>query len=218
MLVDGSNRKADAYQATVTSTIETFFPLITTRRKSTDLPWVNSRIRRRIKQRKAIFRCEGRSARWRRHKNKTEELIATRREGYFRVQKDIILATDGSCVFFKNVRRYKSADKPPEFDVRTLCPGASDPEVAEKLAAYFNEVSQEFQALEPADIPTTHHRILPVLAPWQVAGRIKPFKKPKSMVHGDVFPKLMTLFADQFALPLASIYNEITATFIWPQV
>ena len=90
--VEGSNRKADAYQATVTSAIETFFPLITMRRKSTDLPWVNSRIRRRIKQRKAIFRCEGRLARWRRHKAKTEEIIAARRDGYFRVKKGYYLS------------------------------------------------------------------------------------------------------------------------------
>ena len=43
-------------------------------------------------------------------------------------------------------------------------------------------------------------------------------KKPKSMVRGDIFPDLVTEFADLLAIPLTSIYNEIsttTTTKIW---
>ena len=63
-------------------------------------------------------------------------------------------------------------------------PGSSDSKVAEELAAYFNAVSSEFDPLEPDQIPTTHDVTLPVLEVWQVAGRLKHFKKPKSMVDG----------------------------------
>ena len=104
------------------------------------------------------------------------------------------------------------------FDVRTLCPGESDGAVAEKLAEYFNRISQEFTALEPKDIPVTYDKVLPLLEPWEVAARIKKFRKPKSMVEGDIFPKLMTLFADQLALLLTDIYNGITVTAVWPVV
>ena len=38
------------------------------------------------------------------------------------------------------------------------------------------------------------------------------------MVKGDVFPNLMTLYADFFAIPLTSIYNEISSTKIWPHI
>ena len=72
------------------------------------------------------------------------------------------------------------------------------------------------QPLEPDDIPATFSEALPALEVWQVAGRIKHFKKPKSMVSGDVFPALMTLFADFFAVPLTDIYNAISFSFIWP--
>ena len=120
--------------------------------------------------------------------------------------------------FFKNVRRFKSADKPPEFDVHSLYPGETDAQVAERLAEYFNAVSREFQALEPGEIPTTFNKVLPVLAPWEVAGRLKHFKKPKSMVRGDIFPSVMTTYADQLALPLSDIYNTITSSFIWPRI
>ena len=35
------------------------------------------------------------------------------------------------------------------------------------------------------------------------------------MVKGDVFPDLVTKFADFFAVPLCSIYNRITSTKVW---
>ena len=100
---DGSNRKAAAYQEKVTAAMRHFFPTKTTRRKSTDLPWINARVRKRIRRRKAVFKAEGRSARWRRHKAITDDLIRRRRDGYFAVQKIQILAKDASRVFFKNV-------------------------------------------------------------------------------------------------------------------
>ena len=62
----GSNAKANAYQGLVTAGMETCFPTITTRRKSTDLPWINNRIRRLVRRRRAIFRQEGRGRNWRR--------------------------------------------------------------------------------------------------------------------------------------------------------
>ena len=80
--------------------LKTFFPTKTTRRRTTDLQWINSKIRKKIKQRKAIFKSEGRTARWRRFKARTDDLIKTRRDNYFVVQKVQILDEDSSRVFF----------------------------------------------------------------------------------------------------------------------
>ena len=44
LAAEGSNAKADHYQRIVTAVVNACFPLITTRRKSTDLPWVNALI------------------------------------------------------------------------------------------------------------------------------------------------------------------------------
>ena len=51
----------ELYQAAVTGAIEEIFPLITTCRKSTDLPWINAKIRAQIRRRKAIFCASGRA-------------------------------------------------------------------------------------------------------------------------------------------------------------
>ena len=88
-----------------------------------------------------------------------------------------------------------------------LFPGKSEREVADALAAYFNRISCEFNPLEPSEIPRTIHRKLPVLQPYQVEGRIRAFKKPKSMVKGDIFPVLMDKYATLLAIPLTEIYT-----------
>ena len=93
-------------------------------------------------------------------------------------------------------------ERPVPFDVCTLFPGLGDKEVAETLARHFNKISSEFSPLEPSDIPVTKNRRLPSLLPYQVAGRIKAFKKPKSMVQGDIFPALVTKFVDLLAIPV----------------
>ena len=53
--VSGSNRKADLYQQEVVEAPERCFPLVTVRRKSTDPPWYNWKIRKRIEQKKGIY-------------------------------------------------------------------------------------------------------------------------------------------------------------------
>ena len=96
-LAEGSNAKAVAYQAEITDAIERFFPLKTTKRKSTDLPWVNAAIRKRVKQRRAVYKREGRSATWRRLKRVTDGMLAKRKAKYAIIQKDNLLA---SCLLY----------------------------------------------------------------------------------------------------------------------
>lgn len=66
-----SNEMTNAYQATVVGAIERFFPLKTTRRKSTDLPWMTKGIQKMIKNRKKLYVREGgeRTDTWRAEKN-----------------------------------------------------------------------------------------------------------------------------------------------------
>ena len=89
---DGSQQKALEYQRVVDEAIQKFFPLITVRRKTTDLPWVNAKARRLIKRRKAIFRQEGRSAAWKHLKRRSEVLLRERKKKYEESQKICLLA------------------------------------------------------------------------------------------------------------------------------
>ena len=48
-----SNGKADAYQALINGALDLFFPRKTTMRNSSDPPWINGAVKKRIKQRDA---------------------------------------------------------------------------------------------------------------------------------------------------------------------
>ena len=131
-------------------------------------------------------------------------------------QRMVLLEDDSERSFFKNVRSYGSKERPKLFDIRDVLTGKSNLECAEHLAAHFNAVSNEFSPLEPSDIPVTHHRSIECLSPFQVAGRLRAFRKPKSMVRGDLFPRLVTRCADFLAIPLTDVYNEVTSSGVWP--
>lgn len=91
----------------------------------------------------------------------------------------------------------------------------SDAQTAEVLADYFNRISNKFEPLSPEEIPCTKYKELPMLEQYEVAACIRKFRKPMSTVPGDIFPKLVTYFADFLAVPLADIY-KITETRKWP--
>ena len=214
----GSNDMTNAYQGTLSWAIDKFFPLKTTRRKTTDLPWINKSVLKKIDARKRLYWAEGgkRTAAWRDEKKKTDDLIKARKKGYVDTQKEHLLAKDANRNFFRHVKTFSRLEKPAQFDVRTLYESKTDKEISEDLANYFVRISREFDPLEPDQIPITADRNLPVLQNFEVAGRIRKFRKPKSMVPGDIFPSLMTDFSDFFAMPLTLIYNEITTSRIWP--
>lgn len=194
----GSKREDELYQEEVMGAMERCFSLITDR--------INNRIRRQIKKRKGIYRKEGRS----------DILIKNRRATHLESQKECILVKDATRNYFRNVKAFKTKDRPKAFDPMSLFPGKNEAEVAHELASFFNRISAEFEPLEPSDIPRTHSRTLPVLLPYQVEGRIRAFKKPKSMVRGDIIPVLFNKFATLLVFPLTEIYNKITASHIWP--
>ena len=74
----GSKAKAEHYQAVMNKAMKTFFPLVTVKRRSTNLPWMNARLRSLIKKKKGIYWREGRSEKWRRIKDHIEDTVKER--------------------------------------------------------------------------------------------------------------------------------------------
>ena len=211
-----SNAMAIRYQQLVDDLMDKHFPLKTINRKDSDLPWLDSKAKKMIRKKAAIYKSEGKSERWHRQLEKTETYLEKRRQGFLQKQRDKFTGPDAVRQFFKNVKSFKNAEKPKNFDIRDLRPDNTDAETAEEAAAFFNRISSEFQPLEPNQIPATYHRDLPFLSPAQVSRMLTKAKKPSSMVRGDIFPKLINQCADHLAWPLSAIYNKILSTYIWP--
>ena len=109
----GSNNKAIACQNLMSSAMSDFYPIITTKRKSTEDPWINNRIKKKIKQRKGVFRREGGSVKWKKSKNISDKMVKFRHERYMEEHKLIIMEPGSSTRFFKNVRSYGTVECAP---------------------------------------------------------------------------------------------------------
>ena len=174
----GSNKKAEIYHKLMDGAMEKYFPTSRIRRKTNEPPWIGEGIRKEREKNKAIFRKEGRTKRWRELNDKTNEKEDLRRKKYKDEQKAALTSDESGKKFHALVKNYKSAERAEPFDMKELYPGLGSKETAEELATFFNRISQEFEPLEPCDIPLTYNRDLPVLEPYQVSGRIRSFKSP----------------------------------------
>ena len=77
------------------------------------------------------------------------------------------------------------------WNVLELYQGQNEEETLENLADFFNELSAEFDELEEADIPPTYDREIYEISADSVGEMIRKIKKPKSMVPGDLPPRLV---------------------------
>ena len=212
----GSNAKADALQSVLDTLMDKNFPFKTIRRKENGLPWFNETAGRKAKRKRAIYRDEGKSERWLNARDDLDRYLEVRQEKFLEGQRNKFSKPESARQFAHNVRNYNSAEKPKMFDVMDLMPLKTHEEAAEDVAKYFNQISHEFDPLQPWQVPQTYHRQLPRLTPGDVQIRLASVKRPNSMVQGDIFPKLVGACQAELLVPLADIYNCIFDTFVWP--
>ena len=216
LLAQGSNEKSRQFQLVLDEGMDLFFPLKVVRRKENDKPWIDNESRKRIAKKKAVYKAEGKSGRFKAIELSLAKYLEKRRQRYLNKQRGEIASPDKIKKIFKTVSAYKTAEKPKAFDIRELRPGVKDKELANEVAGYFNRISDEFSPLDPFEIPSTYNRQLPLLGELEVEKKLLECKKPRSMVEGDIFPKLVSLCARSLSVPLASIFNTITETMVWP--
>ena len=210
------NDMALSLQSILDNLMDKHFPTKTCKKRDSDLPWFNKTARKMVKKKNAIYKAEGQSDRWQRQADKVESYLAKGQQLFLQNQREKIVGAAASANFFKNIKAFKSVNKPKDFNICDIRPGKSEREVAEEAAAFFNKISAEFEPLEPKDIPSTYHRDLPLLSPADVEKMLKDAKKTGSMVQGDIFPKLVNRAAPIIAWPLSYIFNQITRTYLWP--
>ena len=211
------NAQLEYFLGALEGAMDLCFPLKTTKRRETDPPWINSRVKTIAKKKRRLYHREGRSAGWNDLKKKLADLIKLRAGRYWQHQKKNLLKKDALRAFFKSVKAFNSKEKPTSFHVRSVFEGdPSDGEMAEKLAEHFNGISHEFRGLDPGEIPTTYSAPVPLLTPEMVMVRLKSFRKPKSMVKHDIFPALVNPATPYLAGPLSFIFNTMIETQCWP--
>ena len=114
--VQGSNRKAEAYQRTVVGAMERFFPLRKVKKKDSNPPWMDKRTLDMIEARKTMFLEKGgRTEWWKLEKKRTENAVKDRKRKFFDNQREHLLAEDANRNFYKHIRNFGKAEKPKMF-------------------------------------------------------------------------------------------------------
>ena len=210
----------DMKVATLTKTLnammDQFFPKKTYKVRSTDNPWISYAIRKKIRARKKIFRKEGRSKKWKRLKQRTDQAIKTKKEAYYKRFKDKATTMNDPALYYKAIRGLKDRNKPQEFNVMDLRPNASQADVREELADFFSAISADFSPLDRSILPISCQEFVNI-KPYQIEQRLRKCKKPKSMVDGDIFPDLISPIAGELSHPLANIFNDCLNKSVWPK-
>ena len=78
----------------------------------------------------------------------------------------------------------------------------------------FNRISQEYTPLNKP-LPRDYSHIGPIYM-YHIAAKLCHMRKPKSLVEGDLPPRLVTEYTDILAIPPKHIFDLITATLEWP--
>ena len=102
----GVEEKVKAYQEHIDAAMDTFFPFRTTRRKSTDPPWMSRAVLKKIARRNRIYVKEGKSLLWRNMKKEVENTIKERKAKFMAVKKDQLTASDANRSFFRLVKAF----------------------------------------------------------------------------------------------------------------
>lgn len=189
------------------------FPERTVKSRSTDKPWVTKRIKRILRRKKRAYRRDGKGMSWSRVEAEARAEIATNRCRYLDKVKKRAFDEKNSKCYHRAVKLLQDADCGEKWSPSSLFPEKSDLEVAEECSSFFNKISNEFRQITQ---PAPPEVLLDPPEVFQIAGRLRAFRKPSSLVPGDLPPALVTKCSDVLAIPLSIIFSEVYKTCAWP--
>ena len=209
-----STASVEAFTTILNGYLDACFPFQERTVKSNDLPWANRIFKRAARRRNRCFKKEGKSMRW---KNLSKEAVDVQKhqQACFLDKMTKMTVSDGSSrAFFKAVNCLKHREAPKRWEIKQMFPEDSEPEIAEKVAEYFNRISNEYTPVLP---PTPTESVLfPPFNKEEIIKKLKLIKKPKGLLNGDIFGKLNNKFGDALATPLYHIFEQVRTTAEWP--
>ena len=98
-------------------------------------------------------------------------------------------------------------DAPKLWSFADLEPNKGPEVLAEELAVHFTNITNKAKLLEQHEIPVSNapNVLIPQLLESNIAKRLKEYKKPNSLVPGDIPKGLIAPLVDNLACPLTRI-------------
>ena len=210
------DKYVEALHSVIVRTSERFLPWKEDKIRSTDQPWVTSEFRKKVKQRKRIYRRTGRGPPWKKLKRKCDKLKRKARSAFYR--REVEKMKQPGIVPFQAIKNIKDSERPEDWALTDLFPGEAESDAMEKAADYFSSIAQEFPPLTQADIPHSYDRPSAVLSVDRVAEVLKDMKKPRSYVSIDPPPQVLKLCIPHIATAITPVMNLIMCSSWWPDI
>ena len=212
-----NSERADNLRRRLDKFMDTCFPITTYRTRATDKPWITHGIRKKIDDRRKIYRRtkSRQTSDWHILKTTTDRMIKEKKQEYIKNIRRRAKEKNDSSLYFGLLKEFSDEEKPPTWDIRSLFPDEDDSAVGEKVADFFNNISTEY-------CPLRRRYFIPeekiILENHEVAQMLKSCKKTNSRVPGDIYPTLVTELSDILAIPLTVIFNRTLAGEEWPEL
>lgn len=184
--INSPDEYVSAFHRELVGIIDEFLPLQKITKKSTDVPWFNAGIKKKMKQRRAVYRREGRSRNWRELKNICRDMLERSKQRYY--DRTAAQLTSKNNVAYAAIRALKDIDAPSSWQPSQLRPTSTPQQLGEEMADFYAKISQEFSPLKTDQIPRTYDRAKISLDEERVQKELKNFKLPKSYVTYRVGP------------------------------
>ena len=111
--------------------------------------WMMDWLRDLIEYRRKIFKTDGsRSVRWRVLKRRIERTVEKRKKKHNEFIIEKFKGSSDPSAFYRMVNCLIGKNEKPRWSPSDMYPDLSDREAAERLAEYFNSISNEFQPLD----------------------------------------------------------------------
>ena len=158
--------------------------------------------KRFIRRRQRVYRKEGRTEKWYKLKDITDNEIEKGKKKFIDNAIKKAKKQGNTKAYYSAAKSLSSKDVSIPWTVNVMFPNKTDYEIAEEIAKYFNRIGDEYEPLESPEVNDTGLR---TIEPYMIASRLKHCKKPKSRVPGDIPPELISPNSDLLALSLIHI-------------
>ena len=198
----GVDGMVEELESAIAGLTDQHFPLARVRRRSNEDPWISRKIRRLWKKKIRAYKQGGKTEKWWRIDTTLQEEIRLAKEDFV----DRLLSEGNSGkAFYAATKKLSSAKHAPAWSVNDLFVGMSPGEVCSNVLDFFGGIARS----EAPGMPDFDR------APGGLP-RCQGAKKTNSIVADDPLPGLARAYPDQFATPVAMIFNRVNDTGYWP--
>ncbi|XP_033101557.1 uncharacterized protein LOC117104820 [Anneissia japonica] len=200
-----SAEQYEFFASRIRTLVEKHFPLIQVVRTNVDKPWVTSYYKSLIFRRQAELK-KGNMIEFRKLRNKVNKASKKLRRRYYEKEVSQLYKVDVKSWWSKTNRLLNS---PLNYLTNSLCNG-NQQELAEKVAKFFNSVTDDF---EPLQNPTVAPLNTPVLDNFiithdQIYVKLKALSVNKSPGPESIPTWVLKDFANILAKPLCAVANS----------